>query len=256
MAVGLIETLAAQSTPWLLMVGLWKPHLPWRCPLAYVNNTTPFNGAFAGGATSGLTQAEYLIAHGNGCGEVSLYAGAPNILQGNLVSPSTCSSANQAYHATASYMMKQMEYILDALYASPAAANTHIVFMGDHGFHLGDHGLYCKHTNYEQATHTPLIFTPAPSVTGFARGQKAYAPVELLDIIPTIVELTNLRSATGSANWQGMSLVPLMKNPTTYIKPAAISQYFRGAGSNVKMGYSVRTVRYRLTRWCTCFLFL
>jgi hypothetical protein len=84
MAAQLIATLAAQATPWLLMVGLWKPHLPWRAPFKYVDQTSSFNAAFGGGVTNGLTQAQYLLAHGPACGETGAYGG-PNQLQSNTV---------------------------------------------------------------------------------------------------------------------------------------------------------------------------
>ena len=252
MAVGLLQTLSADtSTPFFLAVGLWKPHLPWRAPAKYLDTATNFNAAFGGGVTGGLSQAQYLLARGNGCGEVHAYAGSPSKLDASTASAATCAAGNRAYHATAVYMDTQMGIILNALYASSAANSTHVIFFGDHGFHLGDHGLYCKHTNYQQGTHVPLIFAPAQSVTSYARGKQSWAPVELLDVIPTIMDLTGLTSvATGSSTWEGVSLLPLLKNPTLYAKSAAIAQYFRGSGSNVKMGYSARTISYRQTRWC------
>jgi iduronate 2-sulfatase len=251
-SANLLTTLANQHQPWLLMVGLWKPHLPWRAPAKYLDNTTEFNGAFNGGVTVNLNLQEYLIARGPGCGEVNLYAGAPPILQANTVPQQVLVQANQAYHATASYMDAQVGKILDALDSSPAADTTHIVFLGDHGFHLGDHGgLYCKHTNYEQATRTPLIFAPALAAPeSFARGQKAYAPVELLDLIPTVVELVGFKNATGSQVWEGTSLMPMLRDVSGFVKAAAVSQYFRRTGGSVLMGYTARTVRYRLTKWC------
>ena len=236
LTVGLVQSLAEDTEqPFLLMVGLWKPHLPWRAPNQYLDTTTNFNAGFGGGVTNGLSKSEFLTARGRGCGEVNLYAGAPNILGSSSAPTSTCASANRAYHATAAYMDAQMRLILDALYASPAANTTHIVFLGDHGFHLGDHGLYCKHTNYQQGTRVPFIFAPAASASGFARNAKSWAPVELLDLLPTLVELAQftggVTSATGYNAWEGTSLVPLLKQPTTgYVKGGAISQYFRGVG--------------------------
>jgi arylsulfatase A-like enzyme len=111
--------------------------------------------------------------------------------------------------------------------------------------------MYCKHTNYEQATRVPLIIAPANAASGqgFARNAKAYAPVELLDLLPTIVELANLPTATGHAIWEGTSLVPMLKDPTKSVKAVSHNQYFRGSGSSQMMGYSVRSVRFRLTKW-------
>ena len=83
----------------------------------------------------------------------------------------------------------------------------------------------------------------------YQRGEKAWAPVELLDIVPTLYEMAELTLDVNYIPWEGVSLVPLLKNVTGYVKQAAISQYFRSHGSTRIWGYTVRTVRYRYTNW-------
>lgn len=162
--------------------------------------------------------------------------------------------ASHAYHATAMFMDEQVGRVLNALDASEARNNTIVVFMGDHGFHLGDKGLYCKHTNFDHGTRTPLIIRPVLGDLQFAnrRGTKSYAPVELLDLMPTLHDMAGLKAVdlTKYRGWQGMSLVPILKDPVNgSVKQAAVSQYFRGKGTVKIWGYSIRTTSYRYTNW-------
>ena len=126
---------------------------------------------------------------------------------------------------------------MEALRENGLSENTVVVLWGDHGFHLGDHGLWHKHTNFEQATRSPLII----SAPGFKKGSAA-APAEFIDIFPTLCELTGLPNP---GKLDGKSLVPMMQDPTAAVKPVAVSQY----SYNGCMGYSIRTERYRYTEW-------
>jgi iduronate 2-sulfatase len=129
--------------------------------------------------------------------------------------------------------------------------NTIVVLFGDHGWHLGDHNLWCKHTNFEEATHAPLIISD-PSVSP----SKTSALTEFVDIFPTLCELAGVPVPT---YLDGKSLVSLMKNPKITIKDYAVSQYPRsgtdteterqGYAAAKVMGYSIRTDRYRYTVW-------
>ncbi|MCX6377230.1 MAG: DUF4976 domain-containing protein, partial [Armatimonadetes bacterium] len=105
---------------------------------------------------------------------------------------------------------------------------------------LGEHGLWCKHTNFEEATRAPLIFS-APGQT--KPGAKTDDLAEFVDVYPTLCDLAGLPIPKGL---EGTSLVPVMNDPTRPWKKAAFSQYPR-AGK--VMGYSMRTDRYRYTEW-------
>jgi arylsulfatase A-like enzyme len=86
----------------------------------------------------------------------------------------------------------------------------------------------------------------------YPRGSRAYAPVELLDLMPTLYDMAELdiNVQIGYKSWQGMSLIPILQDPANgFVKQAAASQYFRGRGSSKLWGYSVRTTRYRYTNW-------
>jgi arylsulfatase A-like enzyme len=122
--------------------------------------------------------------------------------------------------------------------------NTVVILWGDHGWHLGDHGSWCKHTNFECATHAPLIISVPGQKTA---GRHCPALVEFVDIYPSLTEICGLSTPEGL---EGKSFVPLLKDPKAQWKKAAFSQYPRNI-PNVghAMGYSMRTDRYRFTEW-------
>jgi iduronate 2-sulfatase len=136
----------------------------------------------------------------------------------------------------------QVGRMLDAIDAAGVADNTIIVLWGDHGFHLGDHGIFCKHTNYEQATRAPLIIS-APRMPG---GVKTDSPTEFLDIFPTLCSLAGLPTPSGL---DGVSLAPLMDGSKSSVREFARSQYPRNHEGKHLMGYAYRSERYRYVEW-------
>jgi len=116
------------------------------------------------------------------------------------------------------------------------------VLWGDHGWKLGEHGMWCKHTNFELDTRVPMIV----SAPGFRGGLRTRALCEFVDIYPSLAELCGLPLPD---HLEGTSFVPLMKDPARPWKTAAFSQYPRRQGKTGIMGYSMRTDRYRLTLW-------
>jgi len=155
------------------------------------------------------------------------------------------------YHAAVSYTDAQVGILLNTLDSLGLTENTIIVLWGDHGWHLGDHNLWCKHTNFEQATRAPLII----SAPGF-KSSKTSSPTEFIDVFPTLCDLAGVSIPT---NLDGKSLVPIMKNLTAKVKQFAVSQYPRSTNAveNARlgyadghfMGYSIRNERYRFTMW-------
>ena len=144
------------------------------------------------------------------------------------------------YYACVSYIDKLIGDLVDELRRLKLDKSTAIVIWGDHGWHLGDHGLWCKHTNFEQATRSPLMFI-SPEING---GKKSTSPVEFIDIFPTLCDLT---SQDIPKNLHGLSLKPIMNNPKTSLKSSALSQWPSGNG----MGYALRNERYRYIEWMT-----
>jgi iduronate 2-sulfatase len=146
------------------------------------------------------------------------------------------------YYACVSYMDAQLGRILKTLKDEGLDKNTIIVFWGDHGWHFGDHNLWAKHSNFEQATKAPLLI----SVPGMTTGKVYTQPTEFVDIFPTLCELTNLKVPS---YLDGTSLVPALKDNKVKIKDFAISQYPRKHKGKDYMGYSIRTEKYRYTEW-------
>ncbi len=144
------------------------------------------------------------------------------------------------YYACVSFIDAQVGRLLDELETLGVRENTIVALWGDHGWNLGEHGLWCKHCNYETSVHSPLIVS-APGQK--AAGRPTEALTEFVDIYPTLAALAGLPPPEGL---EGLSLAPLMDDPATPWKSAAFSQYPRGRN---RMGYSMRTDRYRYTEW-------
>lgn len=219
--------------PFFLGVGFVKPHLPFCAPKKYwdLHNRQSFPLAELRQAPLGapaLAPTQW--------GELRQYQGIPekgalpDELQRTLI---------HGYYAATSYMDAQVGRLLNALDEAGLAQNTIIVLWGDHGWHLGDHGQWCKHSNYEQATRIPLIVV-APGVT--APQSTATALIESVDIYPTLCELAHLPTPEGL---DGRSQVAVLKQPTTSIKDYVRHVYPRGP----VLGRAVRTNRHRLVEW-------
>ena len=143
------------------------------------------------------------------------------------------------YYAAISFTDANVGKLLDELDRLNLTSETIVVLWGDHGWKLGEHGGWCKHTNFENDAHAPLIIR-APGQK--SAGSKTRALVEFVDIYPTLCELAGLMQPD---HLEGTSAAPLLDDPEMTWKPAAFSQYPRGP----VMGYSMKTDRYRLTRW-------
>ena len=140
-----------------------------------------------------------------------------------------------AYHAAATFADAQIGRVLDELHKLGLEKNTRIVLWGDHG-------IWTKPTNYEQATRTPLLFI-APGVT--PPGSVSKQPVESVDILPTLAELAGLPAPRGPQPIDGLSCVPVLCDPAKIIRDPASHCYPRGPF----MGRAIRTQRHRLVEW-------
>jgi arylsulfatase A-like enzyme len=147
------------------------------------------------------------------------------------------------YYAAISYMDAQLGRVLEELDRLGLRDQTIIVLWGDHGWKLGEHDAWCKHTNVELDTNAPLIL----AVPGMkSAGRQTEALVEFVDIYPTLAELCGLARP---AHLEGASFVPLLDDPDRPWKAAAFSQYPRNVRGQRLMGYSLRTATHRYTEW-------
>ena len=224
---------ANPGQPWFIAVGFLKPHLPFCAPKKYWDLYDP--AAFALPALKEPPIGAPKFAPTT-WGELRQYSDIPDA--GPLDDAKTRHLIH-GYHAAVSFMDAQLGRVLDAVDASGFAQNTIIVLWGDHGWHLGDHGMWCKHTNYEQAARIPLIIV-APGVA--KGGAKTGALAETVDLYPTLCELAGLPVP---ADLDGASVVAALKNPAAATKEAVFHVYPRGQ----MMGRAVRTARHRLVEW-------
>jgi iduronate 2-sulfatase len=149
--------------------------------------------------------------------------------------------AIRAYYASISYMDWQVGRVLGALDRLKLAQKTVIVFWGDHGWHLGEHHRWHKRSLFEESARAPLIVT-APGRKG--NGKSSRALVEFVDIYPTVADLCGLPLPS---HLEGQSAAPLLDSPSRSWKRAAFTQM--AAPAERIVGRSVRTDRYRYTRW-------
>jgi iduronate 2-sulfatase len=219
--------------PFFLAVGFMKPHLPFIAPKKYWDLYDPAKlpQPALGKAPEGAPEFAP-----SSWGELRQYKDMP---AKGPVTPEQQRQLIHGYYAATSYMDAQLGKVLDALDATGLASNTLIAFWGDHGWHLGDHGMWCKHSNYEQAARIPVIVS-APGIT--KAGSRTQSLIETVDIYPTLAELAGITAPT---TLDGRSFVPVLKDASASTRDHAIHVYPRGEG----LGRAIRTERYRLVEW-------
>ena len=236
-----IKTLAeVKDKPFFLAVGMWKPHAPFNAPKKYWD----------------LYQRDKLPklnpARPTGAPDIAFHE-STEILgpakEQKPLSDEQIAEMRHGYFANISYMDAQIGKVLDALEQSGQTANTIVIFFADHGYHIGEHTLWGKTSNFEYDAHVPLIV----SAPGMPANKATKSMAELVDVFPTLVELCSLPMPQGL---DGESLVPVLRDPTTSVHEASFTQHPRPAyfdrtpsGVPSTMGCSVRTGAVRYTEW-------
>jgi len=241
LAVETLREISKKDQPFFLAVGFIKPHLPWVAPKKYWDLYDPAQIALAPNQFLPKDAPEYAINPNDG--EFRAYKGVP---PEGPVPQDIQHKLKQAYFAGVSYTDAQIGRVLAELDRLGFRQNTVIVLWGDHGWKLGEHSAWGKHTNVENDVNAPLIFS-APGTKN--AGTHTDALVEFVDIYPTLCDLAGIPLP---AHLEGTSVKPLLDNPKRAWKTAAFSQYPRSAGksgSGQLMGYTMRTERYRFTVW-------
>lgn len=240
LAVATLGVMAKKQQPFFLALGFSKPHLPFVAPKKYWDLYDPAKIQLAPNKFRPKDAPDYAIQPG---GELRNYHGIPE----GSIPDDLARQLKHGYYAAISYMDAQLGLVLDELDRLDLAKNTIVVLWGDHGWKLGEHDAWCKHSNAENDTNGALLL----SVPGMKHaGAKATGLVEFVDIYPTLAELAGLPLP---AHLEGLSFKPVLDHPTRAWKPAAFSQYPRpgnsATGGIPLMGYSMRTERYRFTVW-------
>lgn len=239
-----IERLGAlaenRDQPFFMALGFVRPHLPFSAPKKYWDMHDRFNLPMPEFTGDPEGAPEYAVKRG---GEINAFFPVPSATDD--YDEDLVRSLIHGYYASTSYMDAQLGRVLDQLKRLDLDKNTIIVLWGDHGWHLGDHSTWTKHTNYEQANRIPILFV-APGVTspGTATAQLA----ETVDIYPTLAQLAGLPAPKGPQPIDGTSLVPVLKHPDTRIKDHAYHSFPKGRNPT-RIGCAIRTERYRLVAW-------
>lgn len=226
-----------EGTPFFIVAGFARPHLPFSAPKKYwdlyrrqdlpmpTHEDLPIDAPGVAGKRGG---------------EISNYKPVPadaNEAFGDQLKQDLI----HGYYASMSYVDAQIGKVLSELDRLGLTENTIVVLWGDHGFHLGDLGIWTKHTNYEQANRIPILFSaPGRIASGASTRQLA----ESVDVFPTLVELAGLPDAEVPQSLDGVSLVPVLENPEVRVRNHAYHAYPKR-----KLGRAIRTERYRLVQW-------
>jgi len=232
-----------KDRPFLLAVGFFRPHTPYISPKKYFDLYPEKEMPVVQGVKE--DQADIPPAG------LASYKREQDKLTDDLRR-----QALQAYYASISFIDAQVGRVVETLDRLGLAENTIIVFTSDHGYHVGEHGLWQKMSLFEESARVPLLIV-APGVA--AKGAVAKDPISQVDLFPTLAELCSVKIP---ANLQGQSLVPMLKEPSTTGRGWALSQVVRGGGLNRAtvtadigsegarfFGYSLRTPRWRYTEW-------
>ncbi|MBC7369775.1 MAG: sulfatase [Undibacterium sp.] len=236
LAVTTLRNLGQKKEPFFLAVGFVKPHLPFVAPKKYWDLYDPAQIRLAPNKFRAKDAPDYAVQAG---GEMRAYHGIP----AGSIPDDLARQLKHGYYASISYMDAQLGKVLDELDRLDLRKNTIVILWGDHGWKLGEHDAWCKHTNTENDTNGALLL----SVPGMKNaGVRTDALVEFVDIYPTLADLAGLPLPP---HLEGTSFRPLLDEPARAWKSAAFSQYPRNSDGRQLMGYSMRTERYRLTVW-------
>jgi iduronate 2-sulfatase len=240
-----LERCARQKQrPFFLAVGFFRPHTP------YVSPKTPYFDQYP--------EAEMPVVQGVKEDQADVPAAALGSYkkEQDKLTDELRRQCLQAYYASISFMDAQVGRVVDSLDRLGLAENTIIVFTSDHGYHMGEHGLWQKQSLFEGSARVPMLIV-APGTAG--KGSVVKTPVSHLDLFPTLAELAGIKAP---ANLQGQSLVPMLKDPNATGRGWALTQVVRGGNFNRQgaapargdkgkrfFGYSMRTPRWRYTEW-------
>ncbi len=247
LAINQLQTLADSKNPFFMAVGYYLPHLPFTPPKKYWDLYNPLEIPLADNQY--LPKGAPAVAFGDNAwgGTYELrdtmhFRTMPSPFEGSLEEEQQ-RHLKHGYYASISFVDTQIGKLLAELERLQLTENTIIVLWSDHGWKLGEHNGWCKQTNYEIDTRTPLLIcTPQYQ----SEEKECKALVEFVDIYPSICALAGLPIPEHT---QGRSLVPLINNPKMVWDHAAYSQFPRSHGSKKYMGYTIRTDRFRFVAW-------
>lgn len=242
LAVAALQQRKAEGKPFFLAVGFWKPHSPFNAPKKYWD----------------LYQRDQIAMPKNpewpkDAPRIAWHDGRELLGSGSKARTITNENIREMRHgylANISYMDAQVGKVLEALDQLELTDSTVIVFWSDHGYHIGEQTLFAKTSNFELDARVPLIIaTPGMK----SAGQKTESLAELMDLYPTLADVCSLPTPDAT---EGVSLVPILSDPSAIVREAALTQHPRPAyydrepnKAPTHMGYTIRTATHRYTEW-------
>lgn len=236
-AVRQMRDLAESGKPFFLAVGFLKPHLPFCAPERFLD-LYPDKDSFAVD-TLRIKDAPSLAYHDSD--ELRGYTDIPSV---EPLDMDQNKALKRAYYACVSFADENVGILLRELKELGLYDNTVIVFLGDHGYHTGEQGLWCKSTNYEAACHSPLIIRDPDQDSG----RKVSSPVEFVDIFPTVAGLCGIGLPDGLSGKDLGSLDP-EKNHYAFSQFPRPYDALHKARLRTHMGYAVRDTAWRYVEW-------
>ena len=241
--------------PFFVAAGFHRPHLPFDFPesiLKYYpeesirlpdNEYAPVNMPYVAWSVYKELMKYHDIRKLNLSGEIN-----------STVPAKVVKDLRRAYYCATTWTDFLIGRVIKELDVLGLTNNTIISFWGDHGWQLGEHGEWTKHTNFELSTHAPMMIH-IPGMTD--KGIVTEHLTEFVDLFPTLVDAAGLptmplcpeNSSTVEICREGSSLLPLIKNTESPWKTAAFSQYPRRLPHEKVMGYTMRTDKFRYTEW-------
>ncbi|MEP3479404.1 MAG: sulfatase-like hydrolase/transferase [Fuerstiella sp.] len=238
-----LKRLGKADEPFFLAMGYIRPHLSFVAPKKYWDMYDPAQLPVLTDAQI-PTGSPAFAMHNNS--ELSHYfdlINMPKPWDEDTLPEAQMRRLVHGYHACVSYVDAQIGLLLDALDDEGLRDNTIVVLWSDHGWKLGEYRGWGKMTNYEIDARVPLIIS-APGMN--SAGQQTDALAELLDLYPTLCELTGTEVPDFA---EGKSLVPILDDTSSSVRSSAVSQYYRRHEGREYMGYSMRTDQYRYIEW-------
>jgi len=244
LAASMLRDYQGLQQPFFLAIGFWRPHLPFVAPKKYWDLYDPNKIPMPTPAAPPQDVPEIALHSSR---EIKGYGLTP---KDRPFTEEEIRHYRHGYYAAISFMDAQVGEILDALETSGQSENTIVAFTSDHGFHIGEHTLWGKTSNFELDARVPLIIADPRKKQH--HGESTQALTELIDLYPTLAELAGIEEDL-SPQLEGVNIAPVLEDPSLSVKDFALTQHqqpFYGSAKNWQaMGYSLRTDRWRYTEW-------
>lgn len=228
-AINMLDTLKNTGKPFFLALGFIKPHLPFTAPKKYYDLYKKEDIALA--TNTYIPENAPSVAIHNSPELRFQYCEVP---EDTVLPDDYARSLRHGYFACVSYVDALLGEVMQKLKNEGLEENTIVVLWGDHGWNLGEHTMWCKHSVFNTSVHAPVIV----SAPGFLKNKQSNSLIEYVDLYPTIVDLCGLPAME---KCQGKSFVPILKKPETTTKDAVFCRWQKGE--------SIRTLKYAYSEW-------